>query len=247
MEIPGNWISAKRQRPTRSRGDVVRKKSRCTYEKTDSVSLDEMCSTICQNVLDARRQVVEDSLNFENIITSIPYRQILETLFTGSAMVSADVPIVTKSIEESYMREPVMHGERKCVMGNECECKFIDRDNAFVAVEFLVGSQTVTNCEPQMCVMCSRKHTQRLYYELIFKPPMTHFGVIQRYGVLSGVQNEYTPEHVLIMPPNGPIEAMPYPSPIHCRNNYKVVVRLATRYIVQKANSAFQMPSLAQP
>lgn len=225
----------------------MRKKTRWTYESDDPVSLQEMCYTICQNVLDARKQQVEETLNFDTILSSVPYRQILDTLFGGSSSPLSDIPVITRRIEESYMRECVLQGERKCVMGVDCECRYIDRDNAFVGVEFLVGAQTTTNCCPQMCVLCSRKHTQKLYYDMLFKPPMSHFGVIQRYGVLSSVDGEYGPDYVLVMPPNGPVHTMPYPSPAHCRNNYRVVVRAATRYIVQKPESAFQRPSLTRP
>jgi len=247
MEIPANWSTSKRQRPSRSRGDAVRKKTRWTYDSDAPVSLHEICSAICDNALDARRQQVEETLNFDTILSSLPYRQILDTLFGGVSMPRANVPILTRRLEETFMRECVLHGERKCVMGQECECRFIDRENPFVGVELLVGSQTTSNCGPQMCVLCSRKHTQKLYYDMLFRPPMSHFGVIQRYGVLSGVDGEYSPEYTLVMPPNGPVHVMPFPSPVHCRNNYKVAVRSATRYIVQRPESAFRLPSLATP
>jgi hypothetical protein len=247
MEIPANWSSSKRQRPSRVRGDVVRKKARWSYESEDPVCLEEMCTAICDNVLDLRRQQVEETLNFDTILSSVPYRQILDTLFGGMTLPLHDVPIVAKKFEETFMRECIMQSERKCVMGNDCECRYIDRDNAFVGVEFLVGSQTVHNCGPQMCVMCSRKYTQKLFYDMLFKPPMSHFGVIQRYGVLNNVDGEYSPEYTLVMPPSGPVHVMPYPSPVHCRNNYRVVVRAATRYIMQKPESAFQRPSLTKP
>ena len=211
------------------------------------MSRDEMCSAICQNVLDARREAVEDAISFDTILSSLPYRQILDTLFGGVGVPVATVPVLTRRVEESYMRECVLPGERKCVMGNECECKFVDRDNSFVGVELLVGTQTPTNCGPQMCVLCSRKHTQKLFYDMLFKPPMSHLGVIQRYGVLSGVDNEYSPQFVLVMPPNAPVHVMPFPSPVHCRNNYTVVVRSATRYIVQKQDAVFRLPSLGDP
>jgi hypothetical protein len=206
-----------------------------------------MCNAICQNVLDARREAVEEAISFDTILSSLPYRQILDTLFGGVKVPVAEVPILTRRVEESFMRECVLPGERKCVMGSECECRFVDRDNAFVGVELLVGSQTTTNCGPQMCVLCSRKHTQKLFYDMLFKPPLSQFGVIQRYGVLSGVDNEYAQHAALIMPPNGPVHVMPFPSPVHCRNNYSVVVRAATRYIVQKADVIFRLPSLGAP
>jgi hypothetical protein len=247
MEIPSNWSTSKRQRPSRCRGETVRKKSRWTYESDDPVCLDDMCSAICKNVLDTRTQQVEETLNFDTILSSVPYRQILDTLFGGMYLPQHDVPIIAKKFEENFMRECILQSERKCVMGQECECRFVDRDNPFVGAEFLVGAQTITNCGPQMCVLCSRKYTQKLYYDMLFRPPMSHFGVIQRYGVLSGVDGEYSPDFTLVMPPSGPVHVMPYPSPVHSRNNYRVVVRNATRYVVQKPESAFHRPSLERP
>lgn len=240
MEIPNNWNSSKRQKPVRTRQDNQKKKPRLTYESTESASLDDVCRMISQNALDSKTTALEESLNFDSVLSSIPYKQILETILGNSSNTFHDIPIISKKIEENYMREPILPGERKCVFGNECECRFLDRENSFTGVEFLVGNQTVNNCEPQMCVLCSRKNTQRLFYDMIFKPPMNFFGVIQRYGVLIDVPKEYSSAYTLIMPPNGPIAAMPFPSPVHCRNNYKVIVRMAKRYITQAPESNFQ-------
>lgn len=220
---------------------------RWNYETDEPVSLNELCNEICENVLDARRQQVQETLNFESVLSSVPYRQILETLFGGAIHPPCDVPVITKRLEETLMRECMYAGERKCVMGQECECRCIDKENQFVGVEMLLGGQTTANCSPQMCVLCSRKHTQKLYYDMLFRPPMSHLGVIQRYGVISTVEGEYNPEYVLVMPPNGPVHMMPFPSPVHCRNNYKVVVRAATRYLVQRPEAAFRQPSLDTP
>lgn len=244
MEIPSNWSSTKRQKPIRAKQEQLKKKPRVIYENNDAVTLQELCGTICQNLLDSRTSVLNENLNFDTILSSVPYKQILETIFGPNCIEDKNIPFVSKPIEESYMREPILPGERKCVMGNDCECRFIDKDHAFVGVEFLIGTQTIHNCEPQMCVLCSRKHTQRLFYDLIYKPSVFFYGTIQRYGVLINVENEYDPSYTLIMPPNGPIAAMPYPSPIHCRSNYQVIVRMAKRYIVQTTATNFCIPSL---
>jgi len=246
MEIPSNWTNTKRQKPIRSKQEQLKKKPRLTYENNETLSLAELCGNICQNLLDSRTTVVNDDLDFDSILTSVPYKHILETIFGPTCIEDRNIPFVSKLIEESFMREPILQGERKCVMGNDCECRNIDKEHAFIGVEFLVGTQTIHNCEPQMCVLCSRKHTQRLFYDLIYKPSVSFYGTIQRYGVLIGVENEYDPAYTLIMPPNGPVAAMPYPSPIHCRNNYKVIVRMAKRYITQTASTIFCLPSLAQ-
>jgi len=97
---------------------------------------------------------------------------------------------------------------------------------------------------PQMCVLCSRKHTQKMYYDMLYRPPAVHTGVIQRYGVLCSVENEYSADYILMMPPHGPVHCMPFPSPVHGRNNYTVQVRSAVRYLVQRPEMGFRLPSL---
>lgn len=242
MQIPANWNTNKRQRSSRSRGDSLRKKSRSVYEQTESVSLNELCNSICQTILDSKSAQASEALSFETILSNVPYQKILENLFGGASMPNCTVPVVTKAYEESFMRECIYQNERKCVMGNECECRFIDRDNQFVGVEFLIPDQE--HSTPQMCVLCSRKLTQKLYYDTLYRPPTTHVGTIQRYGVLCSVDGEYGVDYVLTMPPHGPLHCMPYPSPVHCRNHYSIKVHSATRYIVQRPESAFRLPSL---
>lgn len=248
MEIPGNWAHSKRQRQSKTRNEAPKKKIRWQYEHEEPMSKEELCTVICQNVLNAKHEEVLDVINYDTILSSVPYKQILESLFGGSTSDAApDIPVLTRKTEESFMRECVMHGERKCVMGDQCECMFIDRENPFVCVELLVGMQTISNCSQQMCVFCSRKYTQKLYYDMIFQAPLNPVGVIQRYGVMKSVESEYNPKYTLVMPPNGPLHLMPYPSPVHCRSNYTVVVRASVRYIVQKSDVIFQRPSLEIP
>jgi hypothetical protein len=74
----------------------------------------------------------------------------------------ADVPVISRVYEESFMREPTA-GERKCVMGTSCEAMVIDKNKPFIAVEFNFPGKTLE--VPQMCVLCYRKHTQRLFYD----------------------------------------------------------------------------------
>lgn len=98
-------------------------------------------------------------------------------------------------LAESYMREP-MCGEQPCVMGNECECMFIDPNNPFIAVEFKVPNDEEVENTPQMCVICSRAATQQLFYDIVFDH-VTFNGVIQRFGNLHSIPNEYNKVCVL--------------------------------------------------
>jgi hypothetical protein len=244
MQIPATWNTNKRQRSSRSRGDTLRKKTRWAYEQAEPVSLNDLCNNICQTILDSKSKEADETLTFETVLSNVPYQKILENLFGGGAMPECAVPVVTKAFEESFMRECIYQNERKCVMGNECECRFVDKDNQFTGVEFLVPGQSVSECTPQMCVLCSRKHTQKMYYDMLFRPPVMHIGTIQRYGVLCSVEGEYSVDYALIMPPHGPVQCMPYPSPVHSRNNYSIRIHSAHRYIVQRSEVAFRLPSL---
>jgi hypothetical protein len=222
----------------------LRKKTRWVYEQTDPVSLNELCGTICQSILDSKSKQADETLTFETVLSNVPYQKILENLFGGGSMPDYAVPMVTKAFEESFMRECMYQNERKCIMGPECECRFVDKENQFTGVEFLLPGQSTTDCTPQMCVLCSRKHAQKMYHDMLFRPPATHIGTIQRYGVMCSVDGEYCVDYALTMPPHGPVQCMPYPSPVHSRNNYSIKVHSATRYIVQRQESAFRLPSL---
>lgn len=52
---------------------------------------------------------------------------------------------------------------------------------------------------------------------------------------------------MLICPPNGPSECMPYPSVSHQRNKYRVIQRNGVKYIQQLSvlQKDFQQPPLA--
>jgi hypothetical protein len=249
LQVPPAWNSSKRQKTNRARSESVRKKTRWVYEQAEPVSLEELCRGICQTISDANpkeweRERAEETLSFSTILSHVPYQKILETLLGSEPAPTAQVPVITKAYEESFIREPIYQGERKCVMGAECECHFIDRDNPFTGIELLLPGQSASDVTPQMCVLCSRKHTQKMFYDMLYRPPATHVGTIQRYGVLVSVPKEYSPDFVLIMPPHGPVHCMPYPSPAHSRNGYAVQMRAGARYLVQKPEAGFRPPSL---
>jgi len=65
----------------------------------------------------------------------VPYKDILQNLFSNTKEVPRNIPIITKVYEESFMRQPFAR-EQACVMGNQCECRFIDKNNPFIGVEF---------------------------------------------------------------------------------------------------------------
>ena len=201
-----------------------------------------MTISICKEITNCKpSQDTNELLNFDSVLSSVPYRQLLENLFGGVSQPNLrNIPVVTRSYEESYMREPMNRSERPCAMGMNCECMKIDPMNQFVGVEFVLPVEDIVG--PNLCVLCSRKLTQKLFYDVVYATGGVTVGCIQRYGVMTNVNNEYKVDYCLIMPPQCPVHLMPYPSVVHCRNNYTVQVRACVRYLVQKTDMVFQMP-----
>ena len=245
MQIPVDWNGSKRPRGERPRADSGRKKARVPSVVDNTVSVPELCSSICRAILESKTGQL-DPVDFSTVLSSVSYKAILGSLFRDGHVPTVDVPVITKAFEEAYMREP-MGAERKCVMGIECECQFIDADMPFIGVEFLLPSQSVVNCDQQMCVLCSRKHTQKLFYDMLYGQHRQHYGVIQRYGVIGGVPLEYSMDALLVMPASLHVQCMPFPTVAHVRSNYKVQVRSGMRYLTQKQTLGFQPPSHAKP
>ena len=182
---------------------------------------------------DSRTKLCE--LNLDTVLSSTSYRNLMRQTFgtDGSIMPSPDggpaeqqpasrgIPTITRRFEESYMREPIQ-GERECARGMRCECRFIDPSNPFVAVEFLTLDEIAEPpAESQLCVVCSRKETQFLYYDMVFNRTVYN-AVIQRYGNMSGA-GEYAPECLLRCTKSNYLSCMPKPIMSHQRNHYMVV------------------------
>ena len=128
-----------------------------------------------------------DELNLDVILSRVPYREILENLYGRDTYAAPLVPLVSRVFEESFMREP-NSSERPCASGELCECNFIDPCVPFTGVEFLLPGEDVPE-HPQMCVLCCRKVTQKLFYDILFTGKEVH-GVIQRYGNICGVAGQ---------------------------------------------------------
>eukprot|EP00961_Rhodomonas_salina_P012829 172772-Rhodomonas_salina.9 len=165
----------------------------------------------------------EHGIVLDTILSRLPYQQMLEELFGGDEKMTADVPIVSRVYEESFMRQCDNHDEKPCVMGNKCECMFIDPQFQFIGTEFLLPTEEPSE-QAQMCVLCCRKVTQQLFHDMLFKG-ITFRGVIQRYGNMCDQKGEYARQCMLICPPNSNVHCMPLPIVAHQRNRYSVVVR----------------------
>jgi hypothetical protein len=259
-------------------------------------------------------------ITLDHILSNVPYKDMLQDLFgmdgdrgcigehgddaATRPLKSPSIPLVTKTYEESFMREPMWEHERLCIMGTNCECNFIGTraGEGFTAVEFILPSEACilpAQRTRQMCVLCHRRLVQSLFYDIIYAggehPRMCHVlsqnqshafhlcfvcvcvrvvfvcgfissiflshslthslylhpallnhclmlscaagspfrGVIQRYGNICNQEGEYAREVMLICPPNGPVECMPFPSVSHQRNKYAVYTKAGIKYIKQ--------------
>jgi hypothetical protein len=106
----------------------------------------------------------------DNLLSRLPYKKMLCDMFGGTLrgnLQTSQIPYVTRAYEEAFMREVQHAGERECARGQQCECMFIDRQQPFVGVEFLLPSEERPPT-PHLCVLCCRAITQQLYYDVMF-------------------------------------------------------------------------------
>ena len=171
-----------------------------------------------------------DDLDLVHLLSKTGYKEMLENLFHESAVNAPDVPILSKVYEEGLMRPVQFTGEQACVMGADCECLFIDKKNGFVGVELRFHHDPPG---PQMCVLCSRKTTQKMFYDMCLTGGGGVRGVIQRYGNIFNQPNEYATECMLSCPASGHLHCMPVPVMSHQRNKYTVDTKGHTRCLHQ--------------
>lgn len=199
-------------------------------------SIQDVCENILNNIGRSRTKVVGnvEELNMDSILSRVAtYKNLLHDLFSDEGVTRPNIPLVSKSYEESFMREPMYPHERQCVMGNECECNFISSGDNFVGVELCLPNQEGGAETPGMCVLCNRRVAQSLFYDAVYSG-RPYRGVIQKYGNMCGIPNEYAREVMLICPPNGPTECLPFPIVSHQRNRYTVNNMNGIKHVVQE-------------
>lgn len=174
----------------------------------------------------------EMEIELDSILSRIPYQQMLQDMFGSYNKPVANVPIVSKVYEESFMRECANCSERQCAMGTRCECMFVDVQHPFVGTEFLLPTDNEKE-EANLCVLCSRKITQQLYHDMLFHG-LTYNGVIQRFGNICDQEGEYARQCMLICPENFGVQCMPLPIVAHQRNRYYVTIRNGLKYLRQQ-------------
>jgi hypothetical protein len=242
---------------TLSTKEAVSATSRRNCDETESV----MRALYHQVEKLARRPgcALEEGIYLDSIMTHIPYVEVLQQMFGGSALTdTACVPVVTRAYEESYMREVLSGVDEPCIMGSNCECQFIDEHNPFTGVQFTLPVEAFSAAATaagmveelssnKLCVLCCRKHTQSLFYEALYNH-RAYSACIQLYGNICDCPGEYAKEAMLICPLSGPINNMPLPVVAHQRNRYSVVVHNGVRQLRQHrvAYEDFHVPSLSR-
>jgi hypothetical protein len=208
-------------------------KKRSSIIMTDDANDTTIASTHQSSSLDKIRKAIQSAKNFssrvkftelnlDTVLSSTSYRNLMKQTFGCDTTTSATthIPTIARAFEESYMREP-LPTEKECARGMRCECRFIDPENPFTAVEFLTLEEMANPPEEnQLCVICSRKETQFLYYDMVYNH-VVYNSVIQRYGNMSG-QNEYASECLLRCNKSSDLSCMPKAIMSHQRNRYLV-------------------------
>lgn len=245
MQFPDNWSTSKKRTSEVTKGSNKRVKKTSSEEKAveppppnddiaDISSTNDVYKLIQERILRYQNHCNEGSrgkLEIDTVLSKIPYKAMMEHLFNDDSESCSNPPVVTKAYEELFMREPIGKDERACVMGSNCECMFIDPKLPFVGVEFLLPAEKVED-EVKMCVLCCRKTTKQLFQEMLLSNVYFR-GVIQRYGNICNLPNEYAKEALLFCPPNKSIQCMPLPVVDHQRNRYRVKIHNGNKYITQ--------------
>jgi hypothetical protein len=170
--------------------------------------------------------------NLDQIVSSTNYRSLLKNEKNSKITYTNDIRFVSKSYEDNFLRQPINDGEKQCVRGNDCECMFIDKSQAFVGVEYVLPWENDKGGITGMCLPCVRATTQILFYDIIHTGININ-GIIQRFYNKHSIKGEYKLSKMLVCPPNGPIENLPMPIMRHQRNLYKVYKENKIYYMKQ--------------
>ena len=237
--FPADWTEKKggfggnstKRRKINPKEELKTLLDQCNASFTSSEFDEGLVGAIKRQVNDTKfAPAIPEELQLDHVLSSVPYQEMLESLFGNVTPQSVDLPLVTKAYEESFMREAAA-GERQCAMGDKCECMFIDCNAPFIGVEFEPSFQAQST-DPKMCVLCSRKTTQKLFYDACYSGKRMQ-GVIQRYGNLCNQSGEYARECMLICPPSAQWNCLPLPIMSHQRNRYCVQVVAGRKHLQQ--------------
>lgn len=234
--IPSNWMDSSKRRGTEAPGAKV-KRSKTSFDENDSTHRD-LVSSLLRSMRSQSQagNADEDEAETEIVIeacamlSAVPFSKMLQTISSTDA--TFEIPVVTRSYEEQYMRGPLHKHEPLCAMGSECECMMLSPKNKFVGIQFEIP-YTVSTLENNLCIFCLRKITQLLYYETVERGvPIKH--IIQKHGNICGEQREYHPSAMLVSHGAGPVQCLPMPIVAHQRNKLIVETVGGVPYVRQR-------------
>jgi len=159
--------------------------------------------------------------NLELIVSESSYRATLKGVCPHSITYTNDIRSVSRSYEDTFLRQCVAENDRPCVRGADCECMQIDPTQPFIGVEYILPWETRNEARRGMCLPCSRATTQVLFYDIVHSGVHIN-GLIQRFYNEHSKPGEYRLSAMLVCPPGGPIQNLPMPIVRHQRNAYSV-------------------------
>jgi len=174
--------------------------------------------------------VVSKSIN--QIIAQTGYKTVLAGIDTAHVVYTNDLQSVPKAYEDTYLRQAVSAGERDCVRGEHCECRFIDRAQPFVGVEYLLPWERAAQSANGLCLPCIRAATQALFYDILHSGTQIT-GLVQKFYNEHSREGEYRLSAMLFCPPSGPVHNLPMPVMRHQRNFYRVYVKNSVHFMQQ--------------
>jgi hypothetical protein len=227
--LPDAWTLGKRPAQQRgapaARDESAKRQKQVKFVPANSTQLRCMLEKLkTQAPETAPRDLMTESISMLDMLPMI------DSLNMIPKMDTEQIPVVTRVYEERYMRETKNKSEKACVMGNQCECMFLDSANQFVCMQFEIPD--VTSSSAGMCIICLRKCTTLLFYKTLYNG-LDPKCVIQRHGNICNKENEYHPSAMLSCPVNGPLQSMPLPIVAHQRNRYEVVISNGIKHVKQ--------------
>lgn len=235
--LPPSWSSSSSKRSLdNDTTSVSNKKSRRLHDESISKLVGQYMREIGSAANENRADVHDDadidySFDPSIICGSVPFVKMLESFDTKSEQ--HNVPLVSRSYEEMYMRECKCKTELPCAMGVNCECMFIDPEKPFVAVRFPIPTTTSTVLENSLCLLCLRRTTQLLFYHVVHEGMHVN-GLIQKHGNICDQPHEYHTSAMLICPPSSSAACMPLPIVAHQRNRYKIMKSGGIHWVKQQ-------------
>lgn len=228
MEFPEQWTLLERTSSCAKAGQKRRRLRASSPKPVESPPSPPPTGEVVDCEDAAPEHVVQ--LQLHTLLTRLPFREMLAQMMVSRSEQREAVPLVLREYEERMLREPMREHEQPCVCGENCECMYIDPANAFVGVSFQLGGEVSE--QAGMCVLCLRRTTQELFYEMVYGNGPEMHGCIQKYGNVCG-PGEYAREACLLCPPGRAVQNMPLPVVAHYRHRYSVFSVHGVRYLKQ--------------